>query len=326
VRLIKQLEAIFPGNFAYVMASGILSIAFHIKKFFLFSTLFYLLGAIGYIFLIILYATRLIFYPRLSWSNLLNNKKIFDHFTFVAGTNILALRALLSHQKTLSLTLTFIALAAFVIFFYFFFYLLFFLRKISIKNVNGKWLLIPVAFGSTSLIFIYLFKYGALNSSAWNLLSYSSWSGGILFYFIFITFILFRLFFYPIAAKEMLAPYWICMGAAAINCNAAGELVYSGWGVIFFIHAALILWAIATLFIPLLVLLGIWKHGVLREPFFYSPLLWSIVFPLGMYTMATDVIDTHLPFSLDIFINYLLWTTCIVWIMVSLSYLHSRLR
>ncbi|MGH7248131.1 MAG: tellurite resistance/C4-dicarboxylate transporter family protein, partial [Pseudomonadota bacterium] len=46
-------------------------------------------------------------------------------------------------------------------------------------------------------------------------------------------------------------------------------------------------WAWATWWIPLLLMLGIWKHGVHRVPIDYTPMLWSIVFPLGMYAAAT---------------------------------------
>ena len=51
--------------------------------------------------------------------------------------------------------------------------------------------------------------------------------------------------------------------------------------------ASLILWAWATWWIPLLMLFGVWKHGVLRAPLTYTPMLWSLVFPLGMYALAS---------------------------------------
>jgi len=37
----------------------------------------------------------------------------------------------------------------------------------------------------------------------------------------------------------------------------------------------------------LLVLIGVWKHGLHRLPIRYTPMLWSMVFPLGMYATAT---------------------------------------
>ncbi len=49
----------------------------------------------------------------------------------------------------------------------------------------------------------------------------------------------------------------------------------------------LIMWAWGTWWIPLLILFGIWKHGVCRVPITYTPTLWSLVFPLGMYALAS---------------------------------------
>ena len=49
----------------------------------------------------------------------------------------------------------------------------------------------------------------------------------------------------------------------------------------------LIMWAWATWWIPLRVLFGFWKHGVRRAPITYTPMLWSLVFPLGMYALAS---------------------------------------
>ncbi|MGH9045895.1 MAG: tellurite resistance/C4-dicarboxylate transporter family protein, partial [Acidimicrobiales bacterium] len=39
--------------------------------------------------------------------------------------------------------------------------------------------------------------------------------------------------------------------------------------------------------IPLLVLFGFWRHVLRRVPLRYEPRLWNVVFPLGMYTVAS---------------------------------------
>ncbi|HEX7420678.1 MAG TPA: C4-dicarboxylate ABC transporter, partial [Thermoanaerobaculia bacterium] len=39
--------------------------------------------------------------------------------------------------------------------------------------------------------------------------------------------------------------------------------------------------------IPMLVILGFWRHAYKRFPLTYSPLYWGAVFPLGMYTVCT---------------------------------------
>ena len=87
---------------------------------------------------------------------------------------------------------------------------------------------------------------------------------------------------------------WVVMGAAAIATNAGSTLILTDNGIPFltamrpFIDGlTLIMWAWATWWIPLLMLFGIWKHGVCRVPINYTPMLWSLVFPLGMYSLAS---------------------------------------
>ena len=87
---------------------------------------------------------------------------------------------------------------------------------------------------------------------------------------------------------------WVVMGAAAISANA-GATIAAGDGSVTFLHSmlpfvegvTLAMWAWATWWIPLLLLLGIWKHGLRQVPIVYTPTLWSIVFPLGMYAATS---------------------------------------
>ena len=39
--------------------------------------------------------------------------------------------------------------------------------------------------------------------------------------------------------------------------------------------------------IPVLLVLGVWRHLIRRFPLRYGPLYWGAVFPLGMYTVVT---------------------------------------
>ena len=47
------------------------------------------------------------------------------------------------------------------------------------------------------------------------------------------------------------------------------------------------LWAFGVWWIPILVIFGLWRHAVKRYPVRYESELWSMVFPLGMFSVAS---------------------------------------
>jgi tellurite resistance protein TehA-like permease len=94
--------------------------------------------------------------------------------------------------------------------------------------------------------------------------------------------------------SDLAPPYWINMGAVAISTLAGTLLVAAAplsplvRELLPFIKGlTLLFWATATWWIPMLVVLGIWRHVYRRFPLRYDPLYWGAVFPLGMYTAAT---------------------------------------
>ena len=59
----------------------------------------------------------------------------------------------------------------------------------------------------------------------------------------------------------------------------------------------LFFWAAGTWWIPLLVAMGFWRHAWRRVPLRYDPQYWSLVFPLGMYSVATYVFSSVTGFA-----------------------------
>jgi len=53
-------------------------------------------------------------------------------------------------------------------------------------------------------------------------------------------------------------------------------------------------WATGTWWIPMLLVLGVWRHVYKRFPLRYDPLYWGAVFPLGMYAASTHEMITAL--------------------------------
>jgi tellurite resistance protein TehA-like permease len=119
----------------------------------------------------------------------------------------------------------------------------------------------------------------------------------VLLYLIFIAFIMYRFFFTHVRPTDLSPPYWINMGAMAITTVAGARLYLLAHPDAFLMPLkpyilgfTLMMWAWGTWWIPLLVVIGIWKYGISKQPLTYAPPLWSIVFPLGMYATAVQLL------------------------------------
>ena len=86
----------------------------------------------------------------------------------------------------------------------------------------------------------------------------------------------------------MTPPYWINMGAVAITTLAGSSLLLQSdrWSFLvmlrpFLAGFTLFFWATATWWIPLLVILGVWRHLVRRFPLRYDPSIGAWCFRWG---------------------------------------------
>jgi tellurite resistance protein TehA-like permease len=109
-----------------------------------------------------------------------------------------------------------------------------------------------------------------------------------------ISLIFYRYTFFPLDPAHLSPPYWINMGAAAISTLAGCMLIMAAplspavQSVLPFVRGfTLFWWATATWWIPMLVILGVWRHVYRKVPLRYDTLYWGAVFPLGMYTVCT---------------------------------------
>jgi tellurite resistance protein TehA-like permease len=87
------------------------------------------------------------------------------------------------------------------------------------------------------------------------------------------------------------------------------------------------LWAFGTWWIPFLILLGWWRHLRRHWPLSYEPTLWSVVFPLGMYSVASLTFGraAHLTFK-EPLSSFMLWVAVAAWVMVAAGFLSVALR
>ncbi len=291
----RETASLYPGSFALVMATGIISNAFFLEGRHAISDALFAANLVAYPWLIVLTLVRAVCHGRALWIDLLDPRLVFSFFTMVAGTDVFGVGFSLRGFPQLAAFMWTAALILWFLLIYFSFGVLTFLNTAHGANVvHGGWLIAIV--GTESLVILGTVvapHLGALGPSVFVLI-HMLWGVGLGLYGIFIVLFAHRIFFVDVAPDDITPLLWVVMGAAAIATNAGSTLIMSETGIAFltsmrpFIDGVtLILWAWATWWIPLLVLFGIWKHGVCRVPLTYTPMLWSLVFPLGMYALAS---------------------------------------
>jgi tellurite resistance protein TehA-like permease len=317
----SQIATLDPGCFALVMATGIISNALFAEGRHRLSDLMFLVAALAYPWLAISTGLRIARFPRALWLDLTSPRLVFAFFTLVAGTDVLGASIYLRGFTTTALWLWLFALVVWLALIYFSFGVLTFLNTDSANVIHGGWLLAIVATESLVILGALVAPSTGAASPAVFVLIHMLWGVGLVLYAIFMTLFAYRIFFFDFGTDDITPLLWVIMGAAAISTNAGSTLVLYESGLPFlqdsrpFIDGVtLIIWAWATWWIPLLVLLGIWKHGVRRIPLTYTPLFWALVFPLGMYSLATLRLSLASDFSpLRAIAHAMLWVAVAAW-------------
>ncbi len=289
------LQNLYSGYFTFTMASGIISIAFSMLSLTAMATLFKIIALVSWFFMLTLYSWRLTLFPKTVLNNLLDSRTTFIFFSFVAATNIVGLLLHESGWLKLAIVCWIIAFVAWTSLLYCGFMTLTLAHQNRQANVvHGGWLITIV--GTQSLVLLGAKVAPTLGQYASYMMVeiYMLWFLGLILYAIFVTLFCYRIFFLEMTMKDFSPLMWVIMGAAAITTNAGSSLALAPPTLPFLATLAgtvnsiiLMSWAWATWWIPLLVGIGFWKHGIVKLPLTYDPRQWSIVFPLGMYTVAS---------------------------------------
>jgi tellurite resistance protein TehA-like permease len=321
-----------PGYFALVMATGIVSNTLYVQGHARLSNALFAVNLAAYPWLLLLTGLRAARFPRALWKDLVDPALVFSFFTFVAASDVLGLGLHLRGFPGAAFALWLAALAAWFVLIYFSFAVLTFLNTAHGANVvHGGWLIAIVGTESLAILGAVLApQQGALAPSLFVLV-HMLWGVGLGLYAIFITLFAYRIFFFDVGPDDMTPLLWVVMGAAAISTNAGSTLILSNSRMPFLLSmrpfidgVTLIVWAWATWWIPLLVLFGIWKHAVRRVPLRYSPMLWSLVRPLGMYALASLRLSQAAEFApLRIVAETMIWIALAAWAATALGFLYS---
>lgn len=293
----KEIANLFPSYFALTMATGIVSIAAYLLKIpFVGESLFYF-NIVAYCLLWLLLLLRLFFYFKNFLNDLSDHARSPGFLTIVAGTNVLGSQFIIIQQNhSIAALLFYVGLILWTILIYSFFIMITVKSgKPSLeKGMNGIWLLMIVATQSISILGTQLVVHLPFPKEIILFLSFTLFLIGCMLYIIIITLIFYRLTFFELRAEEFAPPYWINMGAVAITTLAGAILILNRnqWEFLnslspFLNGFTLMFWATGTWWIPIIIILGAWRHFYRLIPLIYHPQYWGMVFPLGMYTVCT---------------------------------------
>ena len=296
-RLRDGVRDLHPAYFAMVMATGIVSLAAHVMGFAIVGRALLWLNVVLFVALWSATAVRLVRFGREMYRDLCDHKRSVGYFTTVAGTCVLGSQMLLIGGRPRIATALWLAgLVLWGLLTYAIFTAITVRRgKPSLdKGIHGGWLVAVVATQSVSLLGGQLLDAFDAGRQPVLFLSLILWLGGGMLYTWIIALIFYRYAFFDLDPSDLSPPYWINMGAMAIS-TLAGTVLLSNtsrapWLATlepFVMGFTLLFWATATWWIPMLVILGVWRHIYRRYPLRYDPLYWGAVFPLGMYTVCT---------------------------------------
>jgi tellurite resistance protein TehA-like permease len=330
-----EVAGLYPGCFALVMATGIICNGLFLGGYRGWSELLFAVVLVAYPCLILLTLARLLLFPRALWADLIDPARVFSFFTIIAGTGVFAVALDLRGLGQAALALWALAFAVWLALIYLGFAVMIFRNPTDGADIaHGGWLNAIVGTESLVILGTVVAPEAGDLGPAILVATHMLWGVGLALYGIFIALFAQRVFFFDVEPDDITPLLWVVMGAAAIAANAGSMLILVKDDMAFLQAmrplvdgVTLVMWAWATWWIPMLLLLGIWKHGVRRVPLKYSPMLWSLVFPLGMYALASLRLSlaADLPPLRTVSVA-MIWVALAAWTATALAFAHACWR
>jgi tellurite resistance protein TehA-like permease len=291
------IASLHPAYFALVMATGIVSIACGLLDLRPIAVPLLWLNCAFYTILWILTVMRLARFRERFVADLTHHGRAVGFFTTIAATCVLGSQWLIvGNARTLAVGLWAFGIVLWAVVTYTVFAALTVkAEKPSLaEGINGGWLVSVVAAQSVSVLGTQLAAGFGDRAPLVLWFCLVVWLGGGMLYIWIISLIFYRYTFFEMQPSDLAPPYWINMGAVAISTLAGSLLAVAAPNspllrelLPFVKGLTLMFWATATWWIPMLVILGFWRHIYRQFPLRYDPLYWGAVFPLRMYTVCT---------------------------------------
>lgn len=332
LRLRAAVQKADPGYFAVVMATGIMSRAMQLDGVAWLSGVLLGTGIVVYALLVVVYGWRLTAYRHDVLDDAANPRRAFGFFTLAAGSDVLAARLAGDGHTGIAVVLLVIGGTIWALLSYGLPTMLArgnALRP-ALAGANGTWFLQSVA---TQSIAVGLTSLSSPLSAGAIAVAVACWAIGVILYLLAAGLVAATLLSSPVRPDELTPSYWVFMGATAISVLAGAQIlrlppaplqaavhpVVAGLSVM--------LWAFGTWLIPLLALMGIWRHVLRRVPLAYEPGLWGLVFPAAMYGVGSHELGVALKVSWLVTLGRdEAWPALALWIMVFVAMVAALLR
>ncbi|MCC7021046.1 MAG: tellurite resistance/C4-dicarboxylate transporter family protein [Ardenticatenales bacterium] len=300
------MATLYPGYFALVMATGIVAIGAQQQGLIPVAQSLFAVAGVAYAALVVLLAARIVRAGDRVVADVLDHTRGFAFLTIVAGTNVLASASIMVHgwwEAASALWWWSIGLWVVVLYPTLLAAVIGRDKPGLAAGINGSWFLPTVATQSIAVTAGLLLTRS--NDDRLAFVALGAFTLGIILYVIVMTMVFLRWTFHALEPNEIEPPAWIAAGAVAITALAGSNLLLAASTgparlarVAPFVEGFVVLaWATATFWLPLMVAIGVWRHVVRRVPLRYHPGYWAMVFPLGMYGVATHRMGAAIDFA-----------------------------
>jgi tellurite resistance protein TehA-like permease len=325
-----------PADFAFVMATGIISTGTFLLGPSWLSQALLVIASIGFVVLIVALVIRLVRYRSRVAADFRDPERVFGFFAVSASCDLLGTRFASAGHPMVTTVLACLAATVWFVLTYGVpaSRLLAGQRESVLGGVDGTWLLWVVATQSLSSDASTLVPVWPSQSRLLATAAVALWCVGLMLYLLLVSLILLRWLTVTMTPATLSPDYWILMGATGITVLAGSDIlnlpatfpaVSATAG---FVKAVcFVFWSFGTWWIPLLIVLGFGRHVLRKWPLRYEPALWAVVFPIGTYSVATLTFGKAVSLSfMEPLGRGVLWVACAAWLLVAGAYLARLAR